>query len=480
MMTAKSVSTTLTASLLIAGAAFASEPIRTLLITGQNNHNWQYTSRVHAETLEATGRFDVDITEDPESVLKDAAQVAKYKLFVIDYNDNKNKKRMGEQAEKNFEKAVAGGSGVVAIHASNNAFPGWIEFEKMIGLMWREGASHGKFHAFDIDWVDAQHPVTQGVAAFKAQPDELYHGLSNPQNVKTSLLAQAMSSKESGGTGKNEPMAYTVNYGTGKIFVTTLGHVWANDEKSKVSVHTPGFKILVARGSEWAATGAVTIPATWSDVRKHNQLTAEEKAAGWKLLFDGEKAIGFRGFKKAAMPEKGWVIKDGMLTHVTQGAGGDLASIEQYGDFEFSCEWRVASGGNSGVMYRCSEEYTYPWETGPEMQILDDANHRDGKSPKTRSGTLYDLVERSADVSRPAGEWNTAVARVKGTRIVHELNGVVVVDIDTSSKEFAELYKASKWPGMPHYNTKTKGHICLQDHGDEVSFRNIKVRELKD
>ena len=130
-------------------------------------------------------------------------------------------------------------------------------------------------------------------------------------------------------------------------------------------------------------------------------------------------------------------------------------------------------------MYRCDEKHDYPWLTGAEMQVLDDAAHPDGKKPKTRAGTLYDIIACGADVVRPAGEWNQARALVVGTRIQHFLNGVKVVDIDTTSEEYKKAYKESKWPGMPTFGTTTSGHICLQDHGDEVAFRNIKVRKIK-
>jgi type 1 glutamine amidotransferase len=452
------------------------EPIRALIITGHNNHNWQYTSRMHADTLRATTRFAVDITDDPASTLADAAKVGRYQVFILDFNDDHAPKRWGATAEKNFVQAVNKGTGVVAIHSANNAFRGWKEYETMVGLLWREGAGHGKFHEFSVDVVDANHPVMSGIKAFTTS-DELYHGLTNPQNAPFTLLAQAMSSQESGGTGKNEPMALALSFGQGRILATPLGHVWVNSDSSKPSISNPGFKTLLVRGAEWAATGSVTIDH-WVDSRTHNTLSDAEKADGWKLLFDGRTAQ-FRGFKKDAMPNQGWVVKDGELIHETNGRGGDIVTLDQYTNFELSCEWNIAEGGNSGIMYHCSEEFNYPWETGPECQILDDARHADGKKPKTRAGTLYDLIPTAVDVSRPAGEWNSARIVIQGTRIQHFLNGWKVVDIDTSSEEFQAAYKQSKWPGMKNFNTKATGYIALQDHGDQVRFRNIKVRQLK-
>jgi type 1 glutamine amidotransferase len=470
----------LTAAALLCAVASASaagpEPIRALIITGHNNHNWQYTSRMHADTLRATTRFAVDITDDPASTLADAAKAGGYQVFVLDYNDDHAPKRWGATAEKNFVQAVSKGTGVVVIHSANNAFRGWKEYESMVGLLWRDGAGHGKFHEFSVDVVDANHPVMSGIKSF-ATSDELYHGLTNPQNAPFTLLAQAMSSTASGGTGKNEPMALALSFGQGRVLATPLGHVWLNSDSSKPSISNQGFKTLLVRGAEWAATGSVTIDH-WADSRVHNTLSDAEKADGWKLLFDG-KSAEFRGFKKDAMPSQGWVVKDGELIHETNGRGGDIVTLDQYANFEFSCDWNVAEGGNSGIMYHCSEEFNYPWETGPECQILDDARHADGKKPKTRAGTLYDLIPTAVDVSRPAGEWNSARIVIQGTRIQHFLNGWKVVDIDTTSEEFQAAYKQSKWPGMKNFNTKPTGHIALQDHGDQVRFRNIKVRQLK-
>jgi hypothetical protein len=276
-------------------------------------------------------------------------------------------------------------------------------------------------------------------------------------------------------------MAMTLSFGKGRVFHTPLGHVWKGSDNQKASIHDPQFKVLLARGAEWAATGAVTLGTEIRDVREHNVLTPDETQAGWKLLFDGKSAASWRGFKKEALPDKGWIVRDGMLVRdPAAGDGvGDMVTRDEFGDFEFACEWRVNKGGNSGIMYRCDEKHTYPWETGPEMQILDDSGHADGKKDKTRAGTLYDLFPCGYDVCRPAGEWNHARVVCRGTRIEHWLNGFKVVDVDTASETYKAARAASKWVKYPDHNTLPKGRIALQDHGDEVGFRNLKVRELK-
>jgi type 1 glutamine amidotransferase len=464
------LSTALAASALAQPAA----PIRALVLTGQNNHNWQFTSRVHEDTLEGTGRFDVDITDNPAQALANAEAIKKYQVFVVDYNGP----RWGTQAETNFMNAVKGGTGAVIIHAANNAFVGWPEYETLCGLMWINGKTgHGKFHEFDVKVVDKDHAITKGMADLKAHPDELYHNLINTQNAKYTLLAKAMSSTESGGTGRDEPMALTLSVDQGRIFHTPLGHVWTGVDSSKVSVLDPQFRILLARGTEWAATGAVTLGTQWKDVRRHNMLTDAEKAEGWRLLFDGSSTASWRGYKQEKFPTAGWVVKEGVLTLAGKG-GGDIVTADEFGDFEFACEWRVPSGGNSGIMYRSTEDHSYPWETGPEYQILDDAGHADGKKPKTRAGTLYDVFALSFDTARPAGDWNSSRIVARGTRIQHWLNGFKVVDVDTASPEYKQALAQSKWTKYPDYGTKARGHIALQDHGDEVQFRDIKVRDL--
>ncbi len=475
------------ASSLVLAASFASTPaaaplppIHALLITGHNNHNWQYTSRVHKETLEGTGRFVVDITDDPATTLASADLLKQYQVFVLDYNDSQAPKRWGDAAEKNFAAAVQGGVGICAIHAADNAFNGWKEYEQMLGLMWREGTGHGAYHEFNVAIVDKDHPITKGLSDFKMHPDELYHKLVNSQKTTPHLLMQAMDDGQ-GGSNQIEPMAFTLEFGKGRIFATPLGHVWTNDQKSKKSVLDGQFKVLVCRGAEWAATGAVTLGANWSDVRTHNTLSGDDMMMGWKLLFDGTKQsvdANWRGYKGEKFPEKGWSVQDGALVHAKGGEGGDVLTKMQYGDFEFECQWKVAKGGNSGIMYHVTEDHDQPYETGPEMQILDDEAHSTS-AKKNMAGSFYDMFPCMADTCRPAGEWNTSRILVKGPKVQFFLNGVKVVDVDCTSEEYKKALGESKWKTEADFNTRAKGFIDLQNHGDEVWFRDLKVREVK-
>ncbi|RMG82052.1 MAG: DUF1080 domain-containing protein [Bacteroidetes bacterium] len=220
----------------------------------------------------------------------------------------------------------------------------------------------------------------------------------------------------------------------------------------------------------------------------NNTLTDAEKAAGWKLLFDGKTTSGWRNFKKQTIG-KSWRVEDGTLTlAVTKKAdggwqaedGGDIITEDEYQDFELNLEWKIQPCGNSGIIYYVveSDEYDYVWNTGPEMQILDNACHADAKIEKHRAGDLYDLIECKYVTVRPAGQWNKVRIVSKDGHVEHWLNGRKVVEFQMHTPEWNELIQNSKFKTMPGFGQAKKGHISLQDHGDRVWFRNIKIREL--
>ncbi|MSR47374.1 MAG: DUF1080 domain-containing protein [Planctomycetes bacterium] len=450
-------------------ASKAAAKIPVLIVTGENNHDWIYTTPKIEAALKATGRFDVDITIEPGVLLADAAAIAKYRCFVLDYNGA----RWGEAAEKNFVAAVRGGVGVSVIHAANNAFPGWIEYEQMVADLWRDGTGHGSYHAFDVKMVDRDHPITRGLPDLKQHPDELYHLLVHTPGITTRVLATAFADPKMGGTGNDEPMVIVLEFGAGRVFHTPLGHVWSGVVESRATYDDPQLDLLIARGTEWAATGDVTLPTVPA-----NRLSPDEEAAGFKLLFDGKSGAGWRGFAKLDFPEQGWEATGGALHVVAGGGGGDLVSAEQFGDFELRFEWKVATGANSGVMYRVSEELATPWQTGPEYQVLDDANHPDGQDRRTGAGSLYGLLAALGRELRPVGEWNSGRIVVKGWHVEHWVNENKVVDQDLAGADAKKLIAASKFGAMPKFATATSGHLCLQDHGNDVWFRSLRVRRL--
>jgi len=206
-----------------------------------------------------------------------------------------------------------------------------------------------------------------------------------------------------------------------------------------------------------------------------NALTPAEQAAGWRLLFDGTTTAGWRGFKMDSMPAA-WQVVDGALTRVA--AGGDIVTRERFRDFELSLEWKVAAGGNSGIFYRASEDEDAIYWTAPEMQVLDDARHPDGRSRLTAAGSDYGLYPAPAGVVKPAGAWNRVRLVVLGHHVEHWLNGVKVVAYELGSPDWEAKVKASKFAPHPRYGRNAEGYIGLQDHGDRVAYRNIKIRVL--
>lgn len=208
-----------------------------------------------------------------------------------------------------------------------------------------------------------------------------------------------------------------------------------------------------------------------------NTLSRGEKFAGWKLLFDGQSLKGWRGYK-GETPGPGWKVQDGALV-LTEKRTGDLVTAEAFGDFELLLEWKVTKGANSGIIYRVGLGDAHSYDTGPEYQVLDNIEGGDRFDPKHRAGALYDLIAPPNDVTKPVGEWNVARIVVKGWHVEHWLNGVKLLATDLASPEGKAMIAASKFKTFPKFATVIRGHIALQDHGNVVSYRNIRIRELK-
>jgi hypothetical protein len=205
-------------------------------------------------------------------------------------------------------------------------------------------------------------------------------------------------------------------------------------------------------------------------------LSAADKAAGWVMLFDGSGTEAWRGYKASALPA-GWSVVDGALTRT--GPGGDIVTRTTYGNFELTLEWKISPGGNSGIMYRVTEDNEASYESGPEMQVLDDAAHPDGGNRLNSAGACYGLYAGPAGVVKPAGEWNRVRIVVVGSHVEHWLNGVKMVEYTLGSPEWLAKVAASKFSQWPGYGKAARGRIALQDHGDEVAFRDIRIRELR-
>lgn len=204
---------------------------------------------------------------------------------------------------------------------------------------------------------------------------------------------------------------------------------------------------------------------------------AASGAGSWEDLTSLSK---WRGFRRQDLPAS-WTNEGGVIAFAPlpgEGQRGDIITRDQYGDFELEYEWRISEGGNSGVIYRATEDEQTPWRTGPEMQVLDDQTHADGRIPSHRAGALYDLIVPPENITRPVGEWNQARIMVRGKHIQQWLNGNLTADIVVGSPQWHELYGKSKFAQMPSFASKDRGHISLQDHGDRVWFRNVRIRSL--
>ncbi len=207
-----------------------------------------------------------------------------------------------------------------------------------------------------------------------------------------------------------------------------------------------------------------------------NALDADEQAAGWRLLFNGEDFSGWHVYNGGA-PAAPWSIADGAIALAGPG-GGDLVTDEEFGPFELSLEWKISEGGNSGIIYLVNEAEGIPntYNTGPEMQVLDDARHADGLIPSHRAGALYDFAEPFVAAAKPVGEWNEARIIYTGDRIEHWLNGQQVAESTYGDDEWRAKVAGSKFASMPLFGTFARGRIALQDHADPVWYRNIKIR----
>lgn len=205
-------------------------------------------------------------------------------------------------------------------------------------------------------------------------------------------------------------------------------------------------------------------------------LTADQRAKGWRSLFDGTNTDAWRGYKEQRMPA-GWSIVDGVLTK--SGAVGDIMTKDQFGNFELALDWKLSKGGNAGIFYRGTEEYDKIYWSGPEYQLLDDANHPDGQSRLTSAGADYGLYPSPAGVVKPADQWNSTLIVANGNTVQHWLNGQKLLEYEIGGADWTAKVKASKFLAYPHYGLAPKGHISIQgDHDGALAIRNVRIREL--
>jgi Domain of Unknown Function (DUF1080) len=245
--------------------------------------------------------------------------------------------------------------------------------------------------------------------------------------------------------------------------------------KNKLIVAIASLSVLLACNNNEAGTTTTTTTEVKS--------TAD---TGWVYLFDGKTTAGWHSYGKTTTGDA-WKVADGAIYLDTtkkagwQTTGGDIVSAEEYENFDLKLEWKIAPNGNSGIIFYVHDDttkYKYVWQTGPEMQVLDNAGHDDGKIIKHRAGDLYDLISCSKETVKPAGEWNEVEIISNNGKLDFLLNGTNVVSTTMWDDNWKKMVAASKFKEMPDFGTYKKGKIALQDHGNAVWYRNIKIKRL--
>ena len=357
--------------------------------------------------------------------------------------------------------------------------------------------------------IDSSFPGFENVGASFAFTEEWYSLKDFSPDIHVLTVMDTPHMKGAMYERPAYPNTWARNEGNGRVFYTAMGHredVWTN----------PTFQQILVGGIKWAlgeikadvtpniqavAPGAYTNPKYGEPkpaAAAQNVLTAQEKADGWKLLWDGKTGKGWRSPKSDTFPSHGWTIQDGVLTvHDNKGeesaGGGDIITEKRYANFELTADFKLTPGANSGLKIFVQPDISPVDKVtgkktavgsaiGMEFQMLDDALHPDaklGKDGDRRLGSLYDLIPAPADkVTKPIGEWNTARIFSEGKHVTFWLNGQKTVEFERGSEKFRQHVAESKFKNIPDFGEWADGHILLQEHGNEVSFRNVKIREL--
>ncbi len=481
--------------------ATGADPLRALIIDGQHPpyHKWIETTPVMKQTLEGCGRFVVDVATSPpkgEDMSGFTPEFSKYDVLVLNYDGDP----WPEATRDAFEKYVAGGGGIVSVHAADNAFPDWPEYNRMIGLggwggrseksgpyiRFRDGrivrdkspgggGSHGQRVPFTIVVRQDDHPITRGIPkSFMQAGDELYGKLRGPaENLH--VLATAYSDPETGGTGEHEPILMTIRYGKGRIFHTPLGHDVA-------AMQGVAFQVTLQRGAEWAATGDVTLPnidattltsdraatldpATISANDQALNAMPDVEGEGWVSLFNGKDTSGWSQKNGTAT----YRVEDGVIIGKTSEGSPNsfLCSEKEYGDFELTFEVNDDPGLNSGVQIRSrsTKDFNNFRVHGPQVEI-ETTPGESGYVYSEGTGRGWITTEQPEKDAYINGQWNRFVIRAKGDRIQTWVNGKAIADFRDPESFLT-------------------GFLGLQVHGIkkgdgpfEVRWRDIRIREL--
>lgn len=476
-------------------SGFAAEKLDVLLIDGQNNHKWQETTPLLVTILEETGRFDVTVATSPgkgSDVSAFAPSFDGVDVVVSNYNGAV----WGEKMRTEFASYVREGGGFVSVHAANNAFPQWPEYNEMIGVGgWGgrneksgpylrlrgksfvqdptpgKGGGHGSRHEFLVEVREPNHPIMKGLPLkWMHSEDELYDRLRGPA-AHVTVLASAYSDPATKGTGEHEPQLMVVDYGKGRVFHTTFGH----DARS---IAGADFQVTLQRGTEWAATGDVTLPAPAAELFSeeaavYREVTPAADAGGadegFTNLFDGKTLEGWKQMNGTAK----YTVDNGTIRGVTaEGSPNSfLATEDQYEDFELRFEVMVHDSLNSGVQIRSRNNEKGRF-FGPQVEI---------EASPGQSGYVYGEAtglgwlspepqdRKHAHEHIRNGAWNQYRILAEGPRIQTWINGRKVADLTHE-----EVFKSHP-----------KGHVGLQVHSIkkgsgpfDVAWRNVRIKEL--
>jgi len=404
------------------------------------------------EVLPAIGRqhdaFDIDITRDASILTTDTLK--RYDAVVF-YTTGELPMNADQQTA--FLQFIRNGGGFVGIHSATDTFYGWPEYGELLGGYfdnhpWREEVS--------VRVEDRTHPATKHLDERFQINDEIYQFKQwsrDRVNVLMSLDTQSVDTTQDSVHRSDNDFALTWShsYGKGRVFYTALGHeeaVWQDDR----------FQRLIVNGIVWAI----------GDVRN----TTDTK---WKPLLDEQVVSTWRGYQRESMPD-GWQMVDGTLARI--GDAGDIITTDQFENFELRFDWKVEHGGNSGVFFGVSEDGAVAWHSGPEYQLLHNAGHPDGKAPITAAGSNYAVHPPIADMTRPVGEWNRSRLRVNREHVEHWMNGMYLLSYQIGDAEWQRRVTDSKFSELPLYGQSRRGHIAIQDHGDPVWFRNMRIRVI--
>ncbi len=482
--------------------------IQTLIVDGQNNHQWKIATQALKATLENSGRFAVNVATSPpagKGIQDFRPAFGEYQLVLLNYNGED----WAPATRQAFVEYVEKGGGLLVYHAADNPFPEWKEYNEIIGLggwgnrnethgpyvRWRDGkvvhdtspgkgGSHGRRHEFVIDNRAPEHPIMRGLpAAWLHTTDELYDRLRGPAK-NLDVLATAYSDPKTGGSGEHEPILMTIRYGAGRVFHTIL----ADNLEPLFDV---GFQVTLLRGAEWAATGHVTIPVpayfpTRSRVAASDPFTPYlPDAVGWKPLFNGKDLTGWKQVNGTATYE---VVRDrGELVGKTAKGSPNsfLATEKEYASFELRFEVMLDNPElNSGVQVR-SHQYEQATDRHPEGRVygyqIEIEASRDAQNPdgnfgdagfiydEARRGWLSKDQERADPLKRSAlvnGAWNQYYIRFVGPHAETWINGVKIADLKDDMTASGKIM--------------LQVHQIPEDKGPwSVRWRNILIRELE-